>query len=349
MQTTDLALQWVEQGRVPDSLVRKGIRRLLRKRLEEIDGRDAAKALERKNAFSQALTESPVALVPELANAQHYELPPAFFEACLGPRGKYSCCHWGPRETSLARAEASALEITCQRAGLDNRQRILELGCGWGSLSLWVALHYPLSHITAVSNSRAQRDFILARAAHLGLDNLEVITADMNDFQPQSRYDRVVSVEMFEHLRNWPEMFGRVARWLKPGGQFFMHVFCHRDSPYLFEDRGEDDWMSRHFFSGGMMPSDDLAPRLCHPLRLVQQWRWNGRHYEKTCNAWLAQMDARRDRIMPLLRETYGEDQAAVWWTRWRLFYMACAETFGYDGGNTWWVSHYLFQKEEIR
>jgi cyclopropane-fatty-acyl-phospholipid synthase len=349
MQTTDLALNWVEQGRVPDTLVRKGIRRLLRRRLEEIESADAVKSLERKQAFMQALAQSPVALVPEVANAQHYELPPAFFEACLGPRGKYSCCYWGAGETSLERAEASALEITCLRAGLDNRQRILELGCGWGSLSLWVAMHYPLSRITAVSNSRAQRDFILARAAHLGLDNLEVITADMNDFQPEGRYDRVVSVEMFEHLRNWPEMFGRVARWLKPGGRFFMHVFCHRDSPYLFEDRGEDDWMSRHFFTGGMMPSDDLAFRLCHPLNLVQQWRWSGRHYEKTCNAWLARMDARRDRIMPLFAATYGEAQSGVWWTRWRLFYLACAETFGYDGGNTWWVSHYLFQKDEAR
>jgi len=347
MQAADLAIQWVEQGRLPDTLVRQGIRRLLAARLKQIQPANASAGAEGMARFIQDMVASPVALVPELANAQHYELPPAFFEACLGPRGKYSCCYWRPGETSLERAEASALEITCQRAGLDNHQHILELGCGWGSLTLWVAMHYPLSRITAVSNSRAQRDHILARAAHLGLDNLEVITADMNEFQAPGRYDRVVSVEMFEHLRNWPQMFGRVARWLKPGGQFFMHVFCHRDTPYLFEDQGEDDWMSRHFFSGGMMPSDDLALRVCHPLRLVRQWRWNGRHYEKTSNAWLANMDARRGQILPILEATYGADQARLWWARWRMFYLACAETFGYDQGETWWVSHYLFQREE--
>jgi cyclopropane-fatty-acyl-phospholipid synthase len=245
----------------------------------------------------------------------------------------------------LHHAEAQALEITCERASLEEGQDILELGCGWGSLSLWMAERYPRARITAVSNSGSQRAFIEARAAEAGLTNLRVITADMNELATEQRFDRVVSVEMFEHMRNWRLLFERVHDWLRPGGRFFVHIFCHRSSPYFFEDRGPTDWMSRHFFSGGLMPSDELPLRLQDELKLRQRWRWCGRHYERTLNAWLANMDARRDAILPILAETYGREDAELWWQRWRIFFMACAELFGYDKGQQWWVSHYLFER----
>lgn len=346
MAATHLALNWVEQGYVPDSVIRGGIRRLCRARLEEIGAGDCESAAAGLEAFLADLARAPVALLPEQANAQHYEVPAEFFGEVLGPSRKYSCCHWPDGVTDLADAERSALEQTCARADLADGQAILELGCGWGSLSLEMAARYPAARVTAVSNSSSQRQHIEARARERGLANLRVLTADMNRFDTQERYDRVVSVEMFEHMRNWPELMRRVHGWLRPGGRFFMHVFCHRDTPYLFEDRGADDWMSRHFFSGGMMPADGLAPRCAGDLRLVRQWRWSGRHYEKTANAWLQRMDARRPSVLPILARTYGADQAELWWQRWRLFFLACAETFGYDGGQTWWVSHYLFERE---
>jgi len=210
-----------------------------------------------------------------------------------------------------------------------------------------MAEHYPKAQVTAVSNSHSQRRYIETLAVERNLRNLKVITADMNAFETTDSYDRVVSVEMFEHLRNWRRMFQQVHGWLRPGGRFFMHVFCHRDTPYLFEDRGADDWMSRHFFSGGMMPSDDLPLHFQDHLTLLDHWRWSGRHYEKTANAWLATMDSRRESVLRVLAATYGEAQATLWWQRWRLFFMACAETFAYDGGDTWWVGHYLFERPE--
>jgi cyclopropane-fatty-acyl-phospholipid synthase len=345
MTAAGLAIHWVEQGYVPDSVIRQGIRRLCAARQQEIggDGEMQAAATE---AFIQAMRGSAIAPLPDLANAQHYEVPAAFFAQVLGPQGKYSCCHWPQGVDDLAGAETSALGLSCARAGLEDGQDILELGCGWGSLSLWMARRHPDSRITAVSNSASQRRYIEARAAEMGVANLRVITADMNDFASEQRFDRVVSIEMFEHMRNWEELLRRVHGWLKPGGQFFMHTFCHRDQPYLFEDRGDDDWMSRHFFSGGMMPGDALPLRFQAYLHLIKQWRWNGRHYEKTANAWLANMDARREAILPILAEAYGSDQVQLWWMRWRLFFMACAETFAYEGGETWRVGHYLFQRE---
>jgi cyclopropane-fatty-acyl-phospholipid synthase len=344
-----LAINWVEQGYVPDAVVRQGIRRLSRQRLEEIAARDCEAGAEVLRDFIAEMDSAPIALVPEQANVQHYEVPADFFGLVLGPHRKYSCCYWPEGVDSLAAAEAAALSLTCERAGLANGQSILELGCGWGSLSLWMAAHYPKAQITAVSNSRSQRQYIQAEAQARGLSNLEVITADMNAFDTESRFDRVVSVEMFEHLRNWRRMFQRVHGWLRPGGRFFMHVFCHRDTPYLFEDRGPDDWMSRHFFSGGMMPSDALPLHFQDHLTLLDHWRWSGRHYEKTANAWLATMDSRRESVLRVLAATYGQDQAVLWWQRWRLFFLACAETFAFDGGDTWWVGHYLFERPEER
>ncbi len=340
------AIGWVEQGLVPDRVVRAGIRRLLQQRLQEINAADCADAATRLDEFVQMMDESPVAPIPEKANEQHYELPAEFFIEVLGEQRKYSSCYWDVGDRSLEQAENSALRITCERAGIADGMKVLELGCGWGALTLWIARHYADVQITAVSNSNGQREHIEAEAARQGLGNVRVITADMNDFAIDARFDRVVSLEMFEHMRNYRELFGRVHGWLKPGGRFFMHIFCHRLVPYEFVDRDASDWMSRYFFSGGIMPSDALPLRFQQDLRLCRQWRWDGRHYEKTLNAWLARMDERKGRIMPILQRTYGAD-AEVWWVRWRLFFMACAELFGYSDGQEWWVSHYLFERPQ--
>ena len=343
--TTARAVGWVEQGLVPDRVVRLGIRRLLKDRLDEQHATDAEAADEMAQAFVAQMRGAPIALVPEKANEQHYEVPAEFFARTLGPHRKYSSCFWGDGAETLAQAESHALRITCERAGLRDGQDILELGCGWGSLSLWMADHYRDSQVTAVSNSHSQRHHIEREAAARGLVNLRVITCDANQFDTQAgHFDRVVSVEMFEHLRNWPAMFARVAGWLKPGGRFFMHVFATRGAPYAFVERDASDWMSRHFFSGGMMPSDDLALNFQDDLRLARRWRWDGTHYQKTSEAWLRNMDESRDELMALMAATYG-DAAELWWQRWRLFFMSVAELFGYEDGQQWWVSHYLFDK----
>jgi cyclopropane-fatty-acyl-phospholipid synthase len=341
------SIQWIERGLVPDGLVRAGIRRLCEQRLEEIHAGDAAAGGAVTEQFVQAMRDAQVAPLPGLANEQHYELPAEFFAQVLGRHRKYSSAWWPEGTQKLDEAEAHALAATAERAGLADGQRILELGCGWGSLTLWMARQFPGSRIVAVSNSHSQRECIEARLAAEGLRNVEIRTADANHFDCEGGFDRVVSVEMFEHLRNWPEMFRRVKSWLKPGGRFFMHVFCHRSVPYAFVPDDESDWMSRYFFSGGMMPSDDLALRFQEDLRLVSRWRWDGRHYERTANAWLANLDAARDAVMPILVRTYGPEMAPVWLQRWRVFFMACAELFGLRQGQEWWVAHYLFARPQ--
>jgi cyclopropane-fatty-acyl-phospholipid synthase len=335
-------LNWAEQGRLPDAFLRAGIRRLLRARLKAIGDGDPAAAADLASAFALGMRAAPVAPLPHLANEQHYEVAADFFGLVLGRHRKYSACWWRDAAT-LDEAEAAALAETCARAALGDGQEVLELGCGWGSLSLWMAEGYPGSRITAVSNSSSQREYIEAQARRRGLANLRVLTADMNHFDAPGKYDRVVSVEMFEHMRNWPALFRHVSSWLRPNGRFFMHVFAHRSTPYAFEARDETDWMSRHFFSGGMMPSDDLPFFFQDDLRLVRRWRWDGTHYARTANAWLANMDARREAVMAQLERSYDAD-AELGWGRWRLFFLSCAELFGYDGGSRWWVSHYLFE-----
>jgi cyclopropane-fatty-acyl-phospholipid synthase len=342
------ALEWVEQGRVPDAVVRAGIRSLLRRRLVQLEEGGPEAMAARTSDFVAAMGQSPVALVPELANAQHYEVPESFFGLVLGPHRKYSGCYYTPEARTLGDAEEAALALSCEHAQLEDGQQVLELGCGWGSLSLWMASRYPRSQVTSVSNSHSQRHYIEQQAAQRGLANLRVITCDMNAFEPERRFDRIVSVEMFEHMRNWQELFRRVAGWLAPEGRFFMHVFVHRAVPYAFEDQGEDDWMSRHFFSGGMMPSDELPALLQDDLRLEARWRWDGTHYERTANDWLANMDARRAEVWPVLESCYGAAEAQRWWSRWRVFFMACAELWGYEGGRQWWVSHYRFSRRAV-
>jgi cyclopropane-fatty-acyl-phospholipid synthase len=293
----------------------------------------------------EKLRAGPIAISVDAANEQHYEVPAEFLGLVLGTHRKYSSCWWPEQVARLDDAEEAALSATARHAALAPGQDVLELGCGWGSLTLWMAARFPTSRITAISNSRSQRHYILGEAARRGLGNVRVLTADMNVFETEQRFDRVVSVEMFEHMRNWRRLFGRVHGWLRPGGRFFMHVFCHRSTPYAFVEDGPSDWMSRYFFSGGMMPSDELALRFQGPLHLVERWRWDGTHYEKTANAWLTNLDARRDQAMPVLAATYGDADAAQWLQRWRIFFMACAELFGYREGQEWWVSHYLFER----
>jgi len=352
MQITGLAIQLAEKSAVPDRVIRYGIRQLSKKRLMEINARNCEQGAEDLSVFTAAMNAAPVALVPELANTQHYEVPTRFFELCLGSNKKYSSCFWLPETKTLDEAEAHALRLSCEHADLQDGQNILELGCGWGSLTLWMASHYPKSSITAVSNSHSQREFIMAKAKSLGLGNVHVITCDMNRFEPADHgakhlFDRVVSVEMFEHMRNHKVLYEKIHGWLVPGGKFFMHIFVHRNTPYLFEVQGDDDWMSQFFFSGGMMPSDDLPLHFQQHLKLARRWRWDGTHYEKTANAWLANMDKHRAEIDLILKQTYGENNAEQWRNRWRIFYMACAELFGYRNGQEWWVTHYQFERPE--
>ena len=345
MTPTSTLISLTERGLVPDWAIRLGIRRLLRSRLAALPLDNPAAADRYVQDFLRDMAAAPIALVPDKANEQHYEVPAAFFEAVLGRRRKYSSCLWPAGARTLDEAEAAALRETAEHADLRDGQAILELGCGWGSLSLWMAEQFPRSRIVGVSNSHSQRESILARAQAAGLSNLEIVTCDMNHFDTERRFDRVVSVEMFEHMRNWSRLFGRIDGWLKPDGRFFMHVFCHRALPYRFEVQDASDWMSRYFFSGGMMPSWDLATQLDSPLQLVQRWQWSGRHYEQTANAWLANMDRHRQALWPLLESTYGPGQAPLWWVRWRIFFMACAELFGYRQGTEWPVGHYLFRR----
>ncbi len=338
-----LIIRAAEAGAIPDKLLRFGIRRLCAQRLkEELDGG----ALAIKQRATQYLADwqaGPIALVPEKANEQHYEVPPRFFELSLGRHLKYSCALWQDGVTNLDQAEADMLALTCERAELDDGMRILELGCGWGSLSLWMAAQYPNAQITSVSNSSPQREWIEQQARVRGLHNLTVVTADINDFQTEKTFDRVVSVEMFEHCRNHKELFSRVNGWLNAGGKLFTHVFCHRDLYYPYESKGEGDWMARHFFSGGVMPSYDLFLKAQDSLQVEDRWWLGGEHYQKTSEAWLQLLDANRAQAQKLFAEQGQDGARAV--QRWRMFYMAVAEMFGYARGNQWGVGHYLFSK----
>lgn len=331
-------------GFVPDALIRFRIRQLLRQRLHEEAAGGLEAVHERFRRRLEAWFRGPVAVATADANAQHYEVPPAFFEQVLGPRLKYSSALFSTPSQSLGEAEEAMLALTCERAQVANGQDILELGCGWGSLTLWLAEKYPASRITGVSNSRDQRAFILARAAALGLSNITILTADMNTFEAPGTYDRVVSVEMFEHMRNHRELMARVSRWLKPGGCLFVHIFTHRDFTYPFEVRDASDWMAQYFFTGGMMPADGYLMRFQDQLQLEDHWRVSGTHYQATSEAWLRNQDTHRTAILRLFGEAYGSE--ARWrFTQWRIFFMACAELWGYADGGEWFVSHYRFRR----
>jgi len=346
---TARAVDWTETGLVPDRVIRHGIRRLLERKLGEIHAEDIELSATIKTAFVEMMNDSPVAPAPHLANEQHYEVPAAFFEQVLGARNKYSCCYWPEGIETLDDAEAASLRKTIERAGIADGMQVLDLGCGWGSLSLWVAGQFPNASVTSVTNSQRQHDFIVAAAERRGLANIRTLVADMNDFSTAKKFDRIVSLEMFEHMRNYAELFSRISNWLAPDGRFFMHIFCHRTTPYEYIDKSPSDWMSRHFFSGGIMPSADLPFYFANDLIVEKRWHWSGKHYARTLRAWLDRMDERKEAIMPILAETYGEDAADRWWMRWRIFFMACEELFAYKGGQEWFVGHYLLRNRDIR
>lgn len=330
-----------DNGWLPDSLLRLGIRALDWKRIRH-ESRGTVEERNRRYAlWIRHMRNSPIALSTRAANEQHYEVPAAFFEKVLGRHMKYSAAFWPEGVTDLDEAEAAMLDLTCRRAAIEDGQRILELGCGWGSLSLWMAQHYPNSRIWSVSNSSSQREFILTRCAQRGIDNLTVITADMNHFSLDRRFDRIVSVEMFEHMRNWQALLSRIHSWLEPHGQFFLHIFTHRQHTYPFEVKSPDDWMGRYFFTGGMMPSDHLIYDFQDGMRVARHWRLEGTHYQRTAEAWLKNMDTHRDVILPVLSKAYGQDHMNKWFQRWRIFFLACAELWGFRNGGEWMVSHY--------
>ena len=334
-------------GFVPDPLIRSGIRHLLSAKLHEEGRGDLEERDARFAAFRAGLDASPIAINTADANEQHYQVPTEFYLNVLGPRLKYSSGYWPSANTTFAESEEAMLELTCARAELKDGQKILELGCGWGSLTLWMAEHYPKSSITAVSNSYTQRLHIEAEAKRRELYNIRIITADMNTFAPPEpgSYDRAVSVEMFEHMKNYGELMKRVAGWLKPDGKLFVHIFTHREYSYHFEGKDPSDWITRYFFSGGTMPSHDLLLYFQDDLKIEQHWKVSGTHYSRTSEAWLDSMDANRKIITPILERTYGLDQANKWRAYWRIFFMSCAELWGYRNGEEWLVSHYLFRK----
>lgn len=342
-------MNWIdsllEKNLLPDWIIRIGIRRLLAERIEIETCDNIEDQRERLLAMVHELRQSPIAIETKAANEQHYEVPTGFYQYCLGKRLKYSSGYWNSETQTLDDAEEGMLKLSCQRAQLRDGQQILELGCGWGSLSLWMAEKYPASQIVGVSNSRTQKQFIDQQARERGLENLEIITCDMNVFDIDRTFDRVVSVEMFEHMKNYDRLLENVSRWLNPGGKLFVHIFAHREFAYHFVARDASDWMARYFFTGGIMPSVDLLLYFQKDLKIENQWSVSGTHYQKTAESWLENMDRHEREIRPLLAQVYGKDQETRWWVYWRVFYMACAELWGYRGGNEWLVAHYLFSK----
>lgn len=336
------ATGWVERLALPDALTELGVFLLVARTRRSIEALPASCEAE----FAGAMRSLPIALHTGAANRQHYELPPQFFELTLGPRRKYSCCFYPRGAETLAEAEIQALQATAEHAALADGQRILELGCGWGSLTLFMAERYPHAQITAVSNSAAQRRHIEAAAQARGIGNLNVITADMNEFEPAGTFERVVSVEMFEHISNWHALLQRIRRWLSAEGRVFIHVFSHRRQPYRFDHADQADWIARHFFTGGIMPSHGLMSCVAGCFNIERQWRWSGLHYRRTARHWLDNFDANEAQIRDILVDVYGT-QAALWHRRWRLFYLATAGLFGHAGGGEWGVSHYRLRAND--
>lgn len=337
----------LERGALPDWLVRAGIRRLLAERLVGEAGADVEDEMRRKVAIVRELSAAPIAVETEKANEQHYELPTEFFLAVLGPRVKYSSAYFESPAATLGDAEESMLRLYCQRAGLEDGMAVLDLGCGWGSLTLYIAEYYPNCRITGLSNSWTQRKHIEGRARERGFRNVNILTADISKVTKlegaPAAFDRVFSVECFEHMSCYRDLMEKVSRWMRPDARLFVHVFCHKKFAYRFETEGPSNWMGRYFFTGGTMPSDDLFSFFQAHLQIVDRWRVDGRHYAQTCECWLQNMDRNIADLRPVLRSVYGAAEATRWEAYWRTFFMSCAELFGYNRGSEWFVSHYLF------
>lgn len=342
-------IQLAEKRWLPDPLIRFGMRRLLRERLAQEEQRTQGHYQDALDRFANRHRGSVVTIETHRANQQHYEVPAEFFQLVLGARLKYSCGWWEDADTSLNESEEAMLRLTCQRAEIEDSMRVLDLGCGWGSLSLWIAEAFPNCEIVSLSNSSSQKAFIEAKCAERGLQNVRVLTADVGTFDCEEKFDRVVSIEMFEHVRNHENLLSRIAKWLVPDGKLFVHIFCHRHLAYTFETDGDKDWMGRHFFSGGIMPAEDLFLRYQRDLSVKEHWWINGEHYARTCEAWLSRLDALEPAARLALSGAETSDSPKVMVQRWRMFFMACAELFKYDHGNEWGVGHYLFDVNALR
>lgn len=336
----------LEKNKIPDSLIRIGIRKLLKQRLQDENKGNTEAQQAHLMRLIDELKASPIAINTQEANEQHYEVPTQFYQYCLGKYLKYSSGYWKQGVTDIDTSEKDMLEITCERAELKDGQDVLELGCGWGSLSLFMSAKFPKSNFTVVSNSRTQKIYIDEQAKLRDIKNLTVITININDFALDKTFDRVVSVEMFEHMRNYQKLMHKVSTLLKQDGKLFVHIFTHKDYAYKFEVIDDTDWMSKYFFTGGIMPSDDLLLYFNEHLSIQKHWHVSGMHYSKTSEAWLQNMDKHRAEIMPLFEQTYGKENSVKWWVYWRIFYMACAELWAYNNGEEWIVSHYLFTKK---
>lgn len=344
MQCLSNIIPLVERGGIPDKFARLAISMLVAHTSRSL----SAQENDETAAFAHAMCEMPIATHVGQANAQHYELPPRFFELILGPSRKYSCCYYQSETSSLAGAEEAALEATARNAGITDGQAILDLGCGWGSFALFAAQRFPNAKVVAVSNSIAQKGYIEKQITALRLNNLLVVTADMNDFQPDRIFDRVVSIEMFEHMANWPLLLTRIRSWLKHDGRLFVHVFSHRSTPYRFDHNKKRDWIAQHFFTGGLMPSHNLLRKCANEFRIEDEWRWSGSHYQRTAKHWLSNFDRNTDAIDRILCDVYG-GEVNVWRQRWRLFFLATAGLFGHRRGEEWGVSHYRLEPVALR
>jgi len=329
---------------IPDWLIRMIIRSMLSQTLHSRKIEDPEKQLKSRMDFIQELKDSPIAIHTENANDQHYEVPTAFFKEVLGPHMKYSSAFFANNENDLGRAEEQMLDLTCKRAELKPGQTILELGCGWGSLTFFMAEKYPYCKITAITNSASQREYIESECTRRGLKNIKVVKCNIEDYTTTEKFDRVVSIEMFEHMKNYESLLSRISDWLVPKGKLFVHIFTHKDLQYHFEDVDGSDWLTRNFFAGGTMPSDSLLLYFQGKLHVTGHWRINGTHYKRTADAWLHNMKKHRKTISSILSKTYGANNAKLRYFYWRLFFLSCAELWGYKQGTEWMVSHYLFE-----
>ena len=339
------SISLAEKRLVPDRLIRIGIRQLLKKRLYDEFIDDPKEREIRYERLLHSLRSSPIAIETKAANDQHYEIPAEFFKYVLGENLKYSACYWDDSTEHLGQAEQKMLDLYLHNAQIKDGQEVLELGCGWGSLTLWMAERFPKCRITAVSNSTSQRQHIESQLKLRGLDNVQVITCDVNKLSIDRRFDRVVSVEMFEHVRNYESLLQKISQWLRPGGKLFVHIFCHKVLAYPFDTEGDDNWMGRYFFTGGLMPARDTLLYFQNNLSVERQWSFSGSHYKRTAEAWLSNLDEYKKPITNLFDRVYGPNEGRLWVQRWRMFFMACSELFGYDDGEQWIVAHYRFEK----